>query len=277
MQRLDSPAAMAAWSEARWRGGRIGLVPTMGALHAGHAALMDAVRPRCDHLIVSVFVNPLQFGAGEDLDAYPRTLAADLAVCAAHGVDAVFAPTVMYPPDFGTTVHVAGLTTGLCGASRPTHFDGVTTVVARLFGVCRADIAAFGEKDYQQLAVIRRMVRDLALPVEIVGVPTVREPDGLALSSRNIYLSAAQRARAVSLSGALRAMRDAVGAGTRDVDALRAIGRAALDVDRLDYLEVVDATDLTSVQTVDRPARALVAAFLGDTRLIDNLDVSARR
>lgn len=269
MDILRSPDALIAWADARRREGRIGLVPTMGFLHAGHASLMDELRPRCDHLVTSIFVNPLQFGAGEDLDRYPRDLQGDLATCEAHGVDAVFTPDRMYPDGFATEVAVAGLTEGLCGADRPTHFRGVTTVVARLFGLSRCDVAIFGEKDWQQLQVIRRMTADLGLPVEVLGAAIVREPDGLAMSSRNAYLSAEDRRRAVSLSRALSAMAAAREAGQRDVPALRSVGEETLDVDGLDYLEVVDDA-LRPVETVQGEVRALVAARLGGTRLIDN-------
>jgi pantoate--beta-alanine ligase len=243
----------------------------MGFLHAGHASLMDLLRPRCDALVVSIYVNPIQFGAGEDLDRYPRDPEGDAATCEAHGVDAIFQPEVMYPPGFATRVRVSGLTEGLCGANRPTHFEGVTTVVARLFGLARCDVAAFGEKDFQQLQVIRRMVADLALPVDIVPGPIVRDDDGLALSSRNAYLSPAERRRGLTLSRALRAMAEAAASGARDVARLRALGRDVLDVDRLDYLEVVDVDTLTPVERVEGPARALVAAHVGATRLIDNV------
>jgi pantoate--beta-alanine ligase len=260
---------MTAWSAAQ--SGKVGFVPTMGFLHRGHVSLMELLRPAVDHLVVSIYVNPLQFGENEDLDAYPRDLERDLELCRAAGVDAVFTPADLYPDGFRTSVSVHGLTDGLCGAARPTHFEGVTTVVARLFGVVRCQVAAFGEKDYQQLQVIRRMVEDLALPVEVVGGPLIRDEDGLALSSRNTYLSPAERARGLSLSRALFAMQAAVAAGERDVATLTAAARAGLAVDRVDYLEVVDASDLSPLTVVDRPARALVAGHVGRTRLIDNL------
>ncbi|MCB9678637.1 MAG: pantoate--beta-alanine ligase [Alphaproteobacteria bacterium] len=266
---VTETAAMTAWSTAR--PGRIGFVPTMGFLHSGHVSLMQRLRPEVDRLVVSIFVNPLQFGPNEDLDRYPRDPEGDAAKCRAAGVDALFVPTDFYPSDFSTGVSVARLTEGLCGAKRPGHFDGVTTVVARLFGVTRCHVACFGEKDYQQLAVVRRMVRDLALPVEIVGAPLIRDHDGLALSSRNKYLTADDRPRALSLHHALFAMRDAREAGQTDVPALLALGRSVLQADREDYLQIVDADSLEPLQTVDRPARALVAAFVGQTRLIDNV------
>ena len=274
METLTTVAALRERVRA-WQteGLRVGFVPTMGFLHAGHGSLMALARPRCDRLVVSIFVNPLQFGPTEDLSRYPRDLAGDERLCAAEGVDVVFAPTDFYPPDRAPTVSVAGLTEGLCGAARPGHFDGVTTVVARLFGVVQPQLAAFGEKDFQQLAVIRRMTTDLGLPVEIVGGPLIRDPDGLAMSSRNTYLSADERSRALSLSAALRAVVNAATAGERDVDTLRAAGRAALQVDRLDYFEIVDPGTLAPLATLDRPARVLVAGWIGRTRLIDNMAV----
>ncbi|MEZ4322422.1 MAG: pantoate--beta-alanine ligase [Myxococcota bacterium] len=265
----SSSPTMAWWSSGRT--GKIGLVPTMGFLHDGHISLMQRLRADVDHLIVSIFVNPLQFGPNEDLDRYPRDPEGDAAKCEAAGVDVLFSPTDFYPSDFSTTVSVARLTDRLCGASRPGHFDGVTTVVARLFGVTRCHVACFGEKDYQQLAVVRRMVRDLALPVEIIGAPLVRDADGLALSSRNKYLTPDDRQRALSLHRALFAMRDAAAAGEHGVSALLARGRSVLQADREDYLEIVDAESLEPLTELDRPARALVAAYVGSTRLIDNI------
>lgn len=271
----DQDALQRVLLERRSRGERIGFVPTMGFLHAGHTSLMDRARSLCDHLVVSIFVNPLQFGPGEDLDRYPRDHEGDAAKCRAHGVDTLFLPpeAAFYPADRSTTVSVGGLSAGLCGADRPGHFDGVTTVVARLFGLVQPHVAVFGEKDYQQLAIIRRMVRDLAMPVEVVGGPLVRDSDGLALSSRNKYLQPDQRARALSLSGALRAMAAAAAAGEDDVGALLAIGHGTVDADQLDYLEIRCAESLAPLLVLDRPARAFVAARYGATRLIDNLAV----
>ena len=257
--------------------GRVGLVPTMGALHAGHAALMTRARAVVgpgSPLVVSVFVNPLQFAPGEDLDRYPRTLEADLAVCAAQGVDLVFAPAVdeVYPggqPE--VTVAPGPLGAELEGVTRPTHFRGVLTVVAKLVGLVRPDVAVFGEKDYQQLALIRRMAADLCLGVDVLGAPTVREEDGLALSSRNRFLDPAQRHDAVVLSRALRA---GAGAGADGGEAVLAAAHAVLvaapGVD-LDYL-ALRAPDLGPAPT-DGPARLLVAARVGPTRLIDNVAV----
>lgn len=266
----------------RARGGRVALVPTMGALHEGHASLVREARARVGAegaVVVSVFVNPLQFGEGEDLDRYPRTLEADLAVCAAEGVDVVLAPAVdeVYPG--GTpqvTVDPGPLGSVLEGASRPGHFRGVLTVVAKLLGLARPDVAVFGQKDYQQLALVRRMVDDLCLGVEIVGATTVREPDGLALSSRNRYLDPAQRERATALSAALRAAGEHAAYGPdRARDAALAV-LAPVDGVELDYL-VVTETDLGEVDRARgdvREGRVLVAARLGATRLLDNLPIT---
>lgn len=275
MRTLTTPAEVVAWAEdARARGQRIGLVPTMGFLHVGHLSLMELLRPEVDQLIVSIFVNPLQFAPGEDLDRYPRDHAGDLMKCAQAGVDAVFVTDDLYPPGFSTQVAVSGLTSRLCGASRPTHFAGVTTVVARLFGLTRCEVACFGEKDFQQLSVLRRMVRDLAMPVRIVPGPLVRDVDGLALSSRNAYLSPEERARGLSLHRALGQMREAAARGEVEVSRLLTIGHAALQADRLDYLEVVDAETLEPLERLgDQPARALVAGHFGRTRLIDNVAI----
>jgi len=274
VQVITSADAMTAWSlQQRSAGRRIGFVPTMGYLHHGHASLVDLARNHADVVVVSIYVNPLQFGPDEDLDRYPRDADGDTATCRQHGAAVVFMPPTLYSPDFRTTVRVEGLTDRLCGAHRPGHFDGVTTVVARLFGIVRPHIAVFGEKDYQQLAVIRRMSRDLALGVEIVPGPLVRDRDGIALSSRNRYLSPDERRRGLSLSRALRTMRDADEA---DVAALRAIGLSLLELDQLDYLEVVDADSLEPLERLDRPARALVAGTVGATRLIDGMDLEPR-
>ncbi len=258
--------ARKAWVWKR-EGRRVGLVPTMGFLHRGHVSLIEALRPEVDRLAVSIYVNPLQFGPNEDLARYPRDPSGDAEKCANAGADVLFMPTDLYPDGFQTSVSVHGLSEGLCGAFRPGHFDGVATVVARLFGLTRCDVAIFGEKDWQQLQVIRRMGADLALPVDVRGAPLVRDVDGLALSSRNTYLSAAERARALSLSRALFAMQQSA-----DVDAARrlALGRSLLDVDRLDYLEIVDE-NLRPVDVVGADSRALVAAYVGKTRLIDNV------
>ena len=264
-----------ALAPTRAGGGRVALVPTMGALHEGHASLMREARRRsgpADSVVASVFVNPMQFGPGEDLDRYPRTLEADLEVCAAEGVDVVFAPSVeeVYPggqPQ--VTVDPGPLATVLEGAARPTHFHGVLTVVAKLFGLVRPDAAFFGQKDYQQLVLVRRMVADLCMGVEVVGGETVREPDGLALSSRNRYLSADDRACALTLSRALAAGCDAAPAGPEEV--LRA-ARAVLDAEPgidVAYLELTDPE--LGPAPDEGEARLLVAARVGGTRLLDNV------
>lgn len=259
-------------------GGRIAMVPTMGALHEGHMALVREAGARADAVVVSIFVNPTQFGANEDLDAYPRQEAADAALLREAGVAVLWAPAVaeMYPSGFATSVHVAGVSEGLCGAARPGHFDGVATVVTKLLGQVRPDVALFGEKDFQQLAVIRRAVADLNLRVEIVGVPTERAPDGLALSSRNAYLSEAERAAAVALPRALRAAAEAMRAGTPVAAALAAAeaGLTAAGFTRIDYVALCDADSLRPVDSLVRPARLLAAVRLGATRLIDNIAVN---
>jgi pantoate--beta-alanine ligase len=255
--------------------GPVALVPTMGALHEGHRALVRAARERAASVVVSVFVNPTQFGPGEDFDRYPRTWDADLAALAEEGTDLVFHPDVdeVYPPQArGVTVDPGPLGRVLEGAVRPGHFAGVLTVVAKLFGFVRPDLGVFGEKDYQQLTLIRAMARELALGVEVVGVPTVREDDGLALSSRNRYLSADLRGRVRVLSAALRAGADA---GPRGADAVLVAARAVLDSEPAllhDYLELTD-TDLGPAPS-SGPARLLVAARAGRTRLLDNTAVS---
>jgi pantoate--beta-alanine ligase len=258
--------------------GPVALVPTMGALHEGHRTLVRAARERAATVVVSVFVNPTQFGPGEDFDRYPRTWDADLAALAEEGADLVFHPEVdeVYPPGAaGVTVDPGPLGSVLEGAVRPGHFAGVLTVVAKLFGLVRPDLALFGEKDYQQLTLIRAMARELALGVEVVGVPTVREDDGLALSSRNHYLSPEQRATAVALSRALRAGADA---GPQGAEAVLAAARAVLAAEPAlvqDYLELTDI-DLGPAPTAG-PARLLVAARAGSTRLLDNAAVTLAR
>ncbi|QIX28182.1 pantoate--beta-alanine ligase [Nocardioides sp. JQ2195] len=268
-------------TDARRAGHRVGFVPTMGALHAGHASLMDAAREAVGDgpVVVSIFVNPLQFGAGEDLDRYPRTLEADLEVCAAHGVDIVFAPAVdeVYPGSTTgvvepqVTVDPGPLAGILEGATRPGHFRGVLIVVAKLFGLVRPDVAVFGQKDYQQLALIRRMADDLCLGIDVVGAETVREDDDLALSSRNRYLEPEQREQAVALSRTLRRARaDAIHGADSALAAARAELRASEGVD-LDYL-VITGTDLGPAPSTGE-ARILIAARVGTTRLIDNMPI----
>ncbi len=270
-------------AQARSSGKSVGLVPTMGALHQGHRSLLLAARSRCGCVVVSIFVNPTQFGPNEDYAQYPRTLGADLAACHEDGADLVFHPPVeeMYPrPDVHrgglTTVHVAGLTEGLCGRSRPGHFDGVTTVVAKLFNIVHPDAAFFGEKDYQQLQAVRRMVRDLNMPVEIVPCPTAREPDGLAMSSRNQYLGPTERRQATVLYRAMRAAADAARAGT--TNAVELIGRIERDIRAagpcaIDYVRIVQPDTLAELDQVAGPARICVAVRIGSCRLIDNLAI----
>lgn len=254
--------------------GVLGLVPTMGYLHAGHLSLMEIAATRADVVMASIFVNPTQFAPGEDLDTYPRDMPGDLAKCEAAGCAAVFAPDVsaMYRADASTTVHVDRLTDGLCGASRPTHFDGVCTVVSKLFNATGCDVAVFGEKDYQQLAVIRRFTRDLDFPVRVVGGPIVREADGVAMSSRNVRLSADQRVAARSLSAALSTAATAWDAGERSGPALEALLRAGIDSSGdIDYVELRDAGDLSRVAgEASAPVVAALAVRFGGTRLIDN-------
>ena len=258
--------------------GRVGLVPTMGALHEGHVSLLQRARSECDFVVMSLFVNPAQFGPNEDLAAYPRDEARDARLAEAEGTDLLFAPAVeeVYPPGFSTTVEVAGLTDVLCGARREGHFRGVTTVVAKLLNMVRPDVAYFGQKDAQQAVVIRRMARDLDMPVEIAVCPTVRESDGLALSSRNDYLSPEERQRALGLSRALRAAQQAVARGEIDAEAVLAAARAELgDLDP-EYLELRSAEDLSPVERVNGSALLAVAARVGRARLIDNVVLEAK-
>lgn len=260
---------------AAFRPGRVALVPTMGALHAGHLALVAAARAAgATHVVASIFVNPTQFGPSEDFDRYPRDEAADAAALAAAGVDLLFAPAVaaMYPGGHATTVRVAGLGDILDGAARPGHFDGVATVVTKLLLAAAPDLAVFGEKDWQQLAVIHRLVADLSLPVEIIGAPIVRDADGLALSSRNAFLTPGERIRAVALPQALEAARDALRAGGEVAATLAAAAAALVKAGFAppDYVELVDA-NLCPLTAISAPARLLAAARIGATRLIDNI------
>ncbi|QCI10681.1 pantoate--beta-alanine ligase [Pseudomonas putida] len=267
----------AAVALARSEGKRIGFVPTMGNLHSGHAALVTKAAQRADFVVASIFVNPLQFGANEDLDTYPRTLAADQQRLLDAGCNLLFAPTVdeMYPDGMTvqTRVSVPQLSDGLCGASRPGHFEGVATVVSKLFNMVQPDLAVFGEKDFQQLAVIRAMVRDLNMPIQIIGEPTVRAEDGLALSSRNGYLTTDQRATAPVVYRTLKQLGEAIGAGQVDFPTLVEQGKQQLLAAGLrpDYLEVRHAVTLRPATFGDRDLVILVAAYLGNTRLIDNL------
>ncbi|MBN7777480.1 MULTISPECIES: pantoate--beta-alanine ligase [Nitratireductor] len=262
-----------------WRraGERVAVVPTMGALHEGHLSLVRAGRERAERVIVTLFVNPKQFNNASDLAAYPRTEADDAAKLAPFGVDVLFAPGVeeMYGNGFATTVSVSGVSEGLCGAHRPGHFDGVATVVSKLLLQSGADCALFGEKDFQQLLVVRRLVADLNIPTEIIGCPTVREADGLALSSRNVRLTPEERRTAPAIANVLRETAERLASGMLAAPALEA-ARSALEAagfDRVEYFDLRDAETLLPIERVDQPARLLAAAWLGETRLIDNLPV----
>ena len=274
----DIQSTREAVDAVRHGGRRIAFVPTMGALHVAHVSLIEAAKRNGGYVVVSIFVNPTQFGPNEDFNKYPRTEAADLAACEKAGVDLVFVPSVddMYRADAVTAVRVAGLTDTLCGPHRPGHFDGVATIVAKLFNIVQPDVAYFGEKDFQQLAVIRRMVRDLDMPIEIVGCPTVREPDGLAVSSRNAYLSERERIQARCLYEGLCAARRAIEAG--ETAPAAAVARVQQVIDeagpaRVDYISVVDPTSMQPVERIDRRVLIALAARIGSTRLIDNLQV----
>jgi pantoate--beta-alanine ligase len=272
----DIGSTRLAIAAARRAGRRIGLVPTMGYLHRGHVSLIDAARRDQTWVVVSIFVNPTQFGPSEDFDRYPRDSAGDLKQCEDAGVELVFMPSVedMYPPGSTTTVHVAKLTDTLCGPCRPGHFDGVATVVAKLFNIVQPDAAYFGQKDAQQLAVLRRMTRDLDLPIEIVGCPTERESDGLAMSSRNALLSPDERRRAIVLYQALSAARTAVTGGERDARLITAQMRRiveAAEPSRIDYISIVDPETMQPIEQIERPMLVALAVRIGNTRLIDNL------
>ncbi len=273
----DVPALQAATSVLREGGARLALVPTMGALHEGHMTLVEEAKNYADHVAVSIFVNPRQFGPNEDFDAYPRPAEKDMALLVKHGVSLLWMPTVsaMYPAGYATNVSVAGLGDHLCGAARPGHFDGVATVVSKLFNQVRPDVALFGEKDWQQLAIIRRMNADLDIGVKVVGVPTVREADGLALSSRNAYLTAAERASASALPKAMAAAKADMEAGGAVADALQSVRDAlvAAGFQQPDYVALCGAEDLQDMAMLDRPARLFVAARIGQARLIDNWGV----
>jgi pantoate--beta-alanine ligase len=269
---------------AKWRRDNlaVALVPTMGALHEGHISLLQTARRRADKVVVSIFVNPTQFGPTEDFSKYPRQEAADVEKLIGARCDLLYAPTVdeMYPDSFATTVHVAGLSEGLCGATRPGHFDGVATVVSKLLNQGQPDIAVFGEKDYQQLQVIRRVVADLDIPVKIVGAETVREEDGLAMSSRNAYLSPEERALAKQFPWVLSAL--AIEISKRPNDFARRVENAhklLVDsgIDKVDYLDVRDAETLEPVTTIARPTRVFGAVIIGKTRLIDNMPIPEKR
>ena len=285
MQTVNRLADLRAAVDSLRARGEVALVPTMGALHEGHLTLVREARKQAPSVVVSIFVNPTQFGPNEDLAAYPRQLAEDSRLLEAEGVDVLWAPPVeeVYPEGFATTVSVAGLSENLCGASRPGHFDGVATVVGKLFNQVRPDVALFGEKDWQQLAVIRRMARDLDLTLptaeRILGVPTVREADGLAMSSRNRYLSADDRAHAAALPRLMREAIDRIEGGADAAQALEGLRHGLIDAGfSIDYAELADAESLASLAGLTgRPARLFVAARIGGTRLIDNMPVAAAR
>lgn len=277
MKVIHSPAELTAWAKATAAaGGRIALVPTMGCFHEAHRRLMRLARTKGDSVVVSLFVNPLQFGPQEDFARYPRRFDADCEIAAQEGVTVLFAPSAgeMYPEGFQTVVSVKKLTRHLCGASRPGHFDGVATVLVKLFHLCRADCAVFGEKDYQQLTVIRRMAADLNMDIEIVGHPIVREADGLAMSSRNIYLGHEDRAAALSLHQSIVLARELAAAGLREAAGLERKLRAyieSLPGTEIDYIRFVDPESLEPVATVDeRTLLALAVRIGGRVRLIDN-------
>ena len=270
----------AALDAERAAGRTVGLVPTMGALHVGHVALIERAASECDVAAITIFVNPLQFGAGEDFTRYPRTLEADCEKARAAGASFAFVPAVdeMFPGDVATSVRVSGLSEGLEGGSRPGHFDGVATVVSKLFNIAGPCRAYFGEKDWQQLAVVRRMASDLSAPVDVIGCETVRELDGLAMSSRNAYLSTDERAAATVLYRALSEGRDLIATGERDPSAVNAAMASVVDAEplaTLDYAEAVDAASLERINPLAGDVRLLVAARLGKARLIDNLGVKA--
>lgn len=280
MELLRSPKEMRAWSDAAKAIGRkVGFVPTMGFLHEGHLSLVRVARAKgCDAVVVSIFVNPTQFGPTEDFAKYPRNEERDLAMLSAEGVDAVYLPTVeaMYPPGSQTTVDVPEASNGLCGALRPGHFQGVATVVAKLFNAAKPHVAVFGEKDFQQLAVIRALARDLDFGIEVVGAPLIREADGLAMSSRNVYLSSAERSSALSVSRGLFVARDAFAVGERDAEAL--VSRARREIEATDgvtveYVEGRDPETLAVVHGQVERLTLLAAVRVGKTRLIDNISL----
>lgn len=271
-------ATVASW---RGEGAKIAVVPTMGALHEGHLSLVRSALEQADRVIVTLFINPKQFNSAADLAAYPRTENEDAEKLAPLGAHMLYVPDAdqVYPKGFATNVSVSGISEGLCGDGRPGHFDGVATVVAKLFLQTQADLAFFGEKDFQQLHVVRRMARDLDIPVRVVPSPTVREPDGLALSSRNVRLSPSDRAIAPKLAEALFAAADRIGQGASITDALDHARSAILagGYARVEYLELRAQDDLSPLDTADRPARLLAAAWLGDVRLIDNVEVAVSK
>jgi pantoate--beta-alanine ligase len=277
MEVLRTNDEMTRWRDERWRKGQIvGFVPTMGYLHRGHLSLIEEALRRADQVVVSIFVNPTQFSPGEDLDQYPRDLEQDLKLCRELGVDAIFAPDVeeMYPPGFQTRVTLEHLTQNLCGVHRPGHFSGVALVVTKLFCAIRPHLAVLGEKDFQQFVVVKRLSKDLNLGVEIIPHPTVRESDGLAMSSRNKYLSEEERRSALSLSSSLLAARKMVAEGEHRVDVLRARVKEMIEAEphtRIQYVQVVDEETMTDISEVTPRAVMAMAVFVGQARLIDNM------
>jgi len=283
MQTFNTINDIQNWCRDQKRQGKsIGLVPTMGYLHAGHLALAAEARSRCDIVVVSIFVNPIQFGVGEDFEDYPRDLRRDSNLLEQAGVDALFAPSVreMYPVGYGSYVEVTGeITEKLCGRSRPGHFRGVTTVVSKLFNICLPDLAFFGQKDAQQAMVIEKMVKELNFPLQIIRVPIIREADGLAMSSRNVYLNPNQRSQALVLNQSLQKAREAIMAGERDTDRVRNLLQATIGTSpeaNVDYAEIYDATTLADVKEIDGSVLIALAVRFGTTRLIDNLIVEVQ-
>jgi len=276
MQIISDIQQMQSWTtKLKQTGKRIAFVPTMGFLHEGHASLLREGRRRGDLLVLSIFVNPIQFGPNEDLERYPRNLDGDCAIARECGADIVFTPTAaeMYPPGFQTAIRVHELALPLCGASRPGHFDGVATVVAKLFNIVQPDVALFGKKDFQQLAVIRRMTMDLSMPIEVIGMPIVREADGLAMSSRNAYLSTMERQSALCLSQAIRQVRKQYQAGERQVEVLQATALRVIRSEpaaKIDYLEFRNTDTLEADTSADDSTLMAMAVKIGTTRLIDN-------
>jgi len=282
MRRIETAAELREASRAARRDGRrVGFVPTMGALHAGHLSLVEEARRRADVVVLSIFVNPTQFGPAEDLASYPRDLPRDAALAEAAGVDILFHPasaSTLYPPGEATRVTVSRLTDHLCGPRRPGHFEGVATVVTKLLVICQPDVAIFGRKDYQQWRVIERLARDLMLPVEIVGAPLKRDADGLALSSRNVTLGADGRRAALCLPRALAAGAEAVAAGERSPEAILGRMRTLVEAERrarIDYLEIVEPEELQPLLRIEGAALLAGAVFVGSTRLIDNREIAA--
>lgn len=277
METISDPLLLTEWTRAvRARGETIALVPTMGFLHEGHLSLIREAGRRADHIVVSIFVNRLQFGPGQDRERYPVDLPGDAAKCGALGCEVLFTPAEagLYPEGFQTRVQVGALAARLCGVSRPGHFEGVATVVLKLFGLVRPNVAVFGSKDYQQLQIVRRMVRDFDLSIDVVGIPTVREADGLAMSSRNVHLNPVERDQALVLQRSLAAVQAWVDEGQRDVESLLAQARSLVEqqsLAQIDYLDLVDAEELTALDRLS-PGRALAAISVrfGETRLIDN-------